>query len=133
MAVVGLLGRILLALIFVLSGLNKIGNFSGTQQMMAQHGMPYTPLFLIAAILVEVIGGLSVLVGYRARVGAAALALFLIPTTWIFHTNLGDQVQMVMFLKNLSIMGGLLVVVANGSGGFSLDRRTVAPSDSLSR
>jgi putative oxidoreductase len=123
MSVVALLGRVLLALIFVLSGLNKIGNFSGTQQMMAQHGMPYTPLFLIAAILVEVIGGLSVLVGYRARVGATVLALFMVPTTVIFHTNFADQVQMVMFLKNLSITGGLLMVAAHGSGSLSLDRR----------
>ncbi len=123
MSVVALLGRILLALIFVLSGLNKISNFAGAQQMMAQHGMPFTPIFLIAAILIEVIGGLSVLVGYRARVGATALALFLIPTTAIFHTNFADQVQMVMFLKNLSIIGGLMMVAAHGSGGISLDRR----------
>ena len=122
MGIIALIGRILLALIFVLSGLNKIGNFSGTQQMMAQHGMRYTPLFLIGAILVEVIGGLSVLVGYRARVGAAALALFLIPATLIFHGGGAEQVN---FMKNLSIMGGLLTVVAHGSGDFSLDRRAV--------
>ncbi|HVN86954.1 MAG TPA: DoxX family protein [Candidatus Binatia bacterium] len=126
MNVITLLGRVLLSAIFVLSGLGKIGNFSGTQQMMAQHGMPYTALFLIGAILVEVIGGLSVLVGYRARVGAIALALFMIPTTLIFHRNIGEQLQMIMFMKNLSIIGGLLMVAAHGSGSFSLDRRTIA-------
>ncbi|HUI24876.1 MAG TPA: DoxX family protein [Candidatus Kryptonia bacterium] len=127
MGMVGLLGRILLALIFVFSGLDKIGTFNAKQQYMAQHGIPYTPLFLIGAILVEVIGGLSVLVGYRARVGATALALFMIPTTLIFHAHLGDQIQMIMFMKNLSITGGLLMVVANGSGRFSLDQRYVTP------
>lgn len=122
MGIVALLGRVLLALIFVLSGLHKISNFSGTQQMMADHGMPYTPVFLIGAILVEVIGGLSVLVGYRARIGATVLALFLIPTTLIFHSGAAEQVN---FMKNLSIIGGLLMVAAHGSGSVSLDRRTV--------
>ena len=123
MAVVTLLGRILLALIFVLAGLNKISSFTNTQHQMAQHGMPMTALLLAGTILVEVIGGLSVLVGYRARVGAAALALFLIPTTLIFHGNIGDPAQSLMFMKNLAIMGGLLMVVGHGSGGLSLDQR----------
>lgn len=126
MGIVALVGRVLLSLIFVLSGLNKVNHFFATQQTMAEHGMPMTALFLLGAIFVEVVGGLSVLVGYRARIGATALALFMVPTTLIFHTDFANQIQMIMFMKNLSITGGLLMVVAHGSGAVSLDRRTGA-------
>lgn len=115
-----LLGRILLGLIFVMSGANKITGFEGTQQYMAAQGMPATAFFLTGAIVVEILGGLSVIVGYRGRLGAAALVLFLIPATLIFHTDFSDQTQMIMFLKNLSIMGGLLLVTAYGTGPLSL-------------
>jgi len=86
-------------------------------------------LFLAGAILCEVLGGLSVLVGYRARIGAAALIVFLIPASLIFHDfwtleGMEQQVQMVMFMKNLSIMGGLLLVMSLGTGPFSLDDRS---------
>ena len=115
-----LLGRILLGLIFVMSGANKITGFDGTQQYMAAQGMPATAFFLTGAIAVEILGGLSVILGYRGRLGAAALILFLIPATLIFHTDFSDQTQMIMFLKNLSIMGGLLLVTAYGTGPLSL-------------
>lgn len=123
---VPLIGRILLGLIFVMSGISKISGFEGTQQHMASQGMPMTGFFLVSAIAVEVLGGLSVILGYQARWGAAALFAFLIPATLIFHTNFGDQTQMIMFLKNLSIMGGLLFVVAYGAGPLSLSRSTDA-------
>ena len=115
-----LLGRILLGLIFVMSGINKITGFEGTQQYMASKGMPATAILLVGAIIMEVLGGLSVILGYRGRLGAAALVLFLIPATLIFHTNFAEQTQMIMFLKNLSIMGGLLLVVAHGTGPYSI-------------
>ena len=115
-----LLGRILLGLIFVMSGANKITGFEGTQQYMAAQGMPATAFFLTGAIVVEILGGLSVIVGYRGRLGAAALVLFLIPATLIFHTDFSDQTQMIMFLKNLSIMGGVLLVTAYGTAPLSL-------------
>lgn len=117
---VPLIGRILLGLIFVMSAFSKITGFEGTQQYMASKGMPLTVLFLVAAIIVEMLGGLSVILGVWARAGAAALILFLIPATLIFHTDFGQQTQMIMFLKNLAIMGGLLLLVANGSGAYSL-------------
>jgi len=115
-----LLGRLLLGLIFVMSGANKITGFEATQQYMEAQGMPATAFFLTGAIVVEILGGLSVIVGYRGRLGAAALVLFLIPATLIFHTDFSDQTQMIMFLKNLSIMGGLLLVTAYGTGPLSL-------------
>ena len=117
---VPLLGRILLGLIFVMSGLTKITGFEATQQQMAAQGMPLTAVLLVGAIVVEVLGGLSVILGLWARGGAAALILFLIPATLIFHTDFGQQTQVIMFLKNLSIMGGLLLVMAFGSGPYRI-------------
>lgn len=117
---VPLIARILLGLIFVMSGFNKITGFEGTQQYMASHGIPMTAVLLTAAIAVEILGGLSVILGLWARVGAAGLFLFLIPATLIFHTDFSQETQMIMFLKNLSIMGGLLFVMAFGSGEYRL-------------
>jgi putative oxidoreductase len=114
-----LIGRILLGLIFVMSGFNKITGFEGTQQYMASYGMPMTSLLLVGAIVVEIVGGLSVIFGFFPRLGSAALVLFLIPASLIFHTDFSDQTQLIMFLKNLSIMGGLLLIVAYGSGPLS--------------
>jgi putative oxidoreductase len=115
-----LLGRVLLGLIFVMSGITKITGFEATQQQMAAQGMPLTALFLVGAIVVEIVGGLSVILGLWARAGAAALFLFLIPATLIFHTDFGQRTQVIMFLKNLSIMGGLLFVMAFGSGAYRI-------------
>lgn len=118
-----LLGRSLLAMIFLMSGASKIGNFAGTQAYMAQAGMPLTALFLVAAILLEIGGSLSIIAGFKARFGALALIVFLIPTTLIFHNNLGDQMQMIMFMKNIAILGGLLLIAFHGAGPLSLDER----------
>jgi putative oxidoreductase len=103
-----------------MSGMTKITGFEATQQQMAAQGMPLTAVFLVGAIVVEIVGGLSVILGLWARVGAAALFLFLIPATLIFHTDFGEQTQVIMFLKNLSIMGGLLLVMAFGSGAYRI-------------
>jgi len=117
-----LVGRLLLAAMFLLSGINKVADPQGTQQYMAAMGMTWmTGLFYIGAIVVELGGALSLLLGYRARIGAWVLTLFMIPTTLIFHTHFGDPNQMIHFLKNLSIMGGLLYVAAYGAGALSMD------------
>lgn len=117
-----LIGRILLAAMFLLSGINKMADPQGTQQYMAAMGMTWmTGLFYIGAIAVEVGGALSLLLGYRARIGAWLLVSFMIPTTLIFHTQFGDPNQMIHFLKNLSITGGLLYVAVYGAGGLSMD------------
>lgn len=117
-----LIGRILLGFLFLMSGVNKIANPQGTQQYMVSMGMTWmTALFYVGAIAVEIGGALSLLLGYRARAGAWLLFLFMIPTTLIFHTHFADQNQMIHFLKNVSIMGGLLYVAAFGAGRLSMD------------
>ncbi|OFZ18501.1 MAG: hypothetical protein A2X94_00730 [Bdellovibrionales bacterium GWB1_55_8] len=123
---IALVGRILLAIIFITSGLAKIPGWSENVQYMQSRGIPAVPVFLFPAIFIEVIGGFSVLLGFKARLGAAALAIFLIPTSLIFHNfwaleGIEQQMQLVNFLKNLAIMGGLLQIIANGAGGASLD------------
>ncbi len=118
---VSLFGRIFLVAIFVVSGLHKIADPQGTQQYMAAMGMPMTRFFLIGAIFLELAGSASLLLGYWTRVGATLLIIFMIPATVIFHTNFSDQVQFIMFMKNLAMMGGLLTVLAFGPGRLSLD------------
>jgi putative oxidoreductase len=102
---VNLAGRILLAHIFLLAGLNKISGYSGTQGYMEAMGVPGVLLPLVAAY---------------------ALAVFCAVSALIFHNNLGDQMQMIMFMKNWAMAGGLLVLAANGAGAFSLDNRQKA-------
>lgn len=126
MRFVPLAGRILLASIFIMSGLGKVGSWEATAGYMAAKGMPMIPFFLTGAIALEVLGGVAVALGLFARVGAALLLCFLIPATLIFHAfwtfGAGEsQMQMIMFMKNLSIMGGLLFVLGQGPGALSLD------------
>ena len=117
-----LIGRVLLGLMFLVSGIHKIADRHGTQQYMIMMGMTWmTTLFYIGAVAVEVAGSLSLLLGYRARAVGWLLFLFMIPTTLIFHTNFGDPNQMIHFLKNVSIMGGLLYVARYGAGRYSMD------------
>lgn len=125
-----MLGRTLLALIFIFAGFHKITGFEGTAGYMASHGLPMPQVLLAATIVIELVGGLMILLGWQARLAAAAIFLFLIPTTLIFHAfwnvNLADgmalQNQMNHFMKNLAIMGGMLYIVAYGSGPFSLQK-----------
>lgn len=117
------ISRILISTIFLMSAFGKITNFAGTQQYMAIYGMPLTAFFLICAIILEVVGGLSILLGYKARLAGVILVIFLVPTTLIFHAKFSDQIQMIMFLKNLAIIGALLMVVSFGPGHFSIDEK----------
>jgi putative oxidoreductase len=116
-----LVGRVLLILIFLNSGIGKIGNFEGTAQYMAKFGMSNTSFFLFGAIVFELAGSVTVILGYFARLGALLILIFLIPTTLIFHTNFADQIQMIMFLKNVSMFGGCLLLLSAGPGRLSLD------------
>jgi len=115
------IGRILLALMFVLAGLNKISGYSGMQGYMDSMGVPGALLPLVIAL--EVVGGLVLMLGWHTRLTAFLLAGFTILATLIFHSNLGDQTQMLFFMKNLSIAGGLLLVVSHGAGPYSIDNR----------
>lgn len=123
-----LAGRILLGLIFVISGFGKIGGYAGTAAYMAGHGMPLVPVLLPLTILVELGGGLLLMAGWQTRWVALLFVLFLIPVTAIFHNPAGlppdqAQQQMINLLKNLAIMGGMLQVFASGAGAWSLDGR----------
>ena len=117
-----LIGRILLVLIFLRSGIGKIEDFGGTAQYMASHGIaPYTNFFLVGAIFFELVGSITVIFGYFARFGTILLLLFLIPTTLIFHDMFVDPKMWIEFMKNVGIFGGLLVLLSVGPGRFSLD------------
>lgn len=121
-------GRVLLALIFFMSGVGKVLDFEGTTGYMAAHGMPAVSLFLIGAIIFELTGGASIILGAYARWGAVLLIIFLIPTTLIFHNfwaleGAERQPQMINFMKNLSILGGLLIIVGRGAGAYSVDAK----------
>jgi len=120
------IGRILLALIFVVSGVGKITGYAGTAAVMAAKGLPMVDVLLPLTIAVELGGGLLLALGWKARWAAAALLLFLIPTTLIFHQFWGiepklAQMQKIHFLKNVAIMGGMLMVLAIGAGRWSVD------------
>ena len=116
-----LIGRILLVLIFFQSGFGKIENFSGTAQYMAKTGMHYTTFFLFGAIFLELVGSITITLGFLTRVGAMMLLVFLIPTTLIFHGNFADHGQWIHFMKNVSMVGGCLFLLATGPGRFSVD------------
>jgi putative oxidoreductase len=121
-AYLSLIGRVLLGLIFLVSAVNKIVDPQGTQHYMALMGLTWmTTLLYLSAVAIELAGALSLLLGYRAQQGAWLLWLFMIPTTWIFHTQFSDPNQIIHFLKNLSMMGGLLYVAQFGAGPFSMD------------
>ena len=116
-------GRLLLALIFILSGLGKLGASEATQGYIASVGLPLPMLSYLIAIVVEVVGGLLLLVGYQTRIASLALAAFTLAAAVLFHSNFADQNQMIHFLKNISIIGGLLQVAAFGAGALSIDAR----------
>ena len=121
-ALPSLLGRILLAAIFLLSGYHKLMDPQGTQEFMISMGMTtVTTLFYWGAVAIEIGGGLSLLFGFMTRTGALVLALFMIPTTAIFHINFSDPNQMIHFLKNLAMTGGLMYVMTYGPGRLSVD------------
>lgn len=115
------LGRVLIALIFVISGIGKLGAYSGTQGYMESMGVPGMLLPLVIAL--ELLGGLAIIVGWQTRVVAFLLAGFCVVSAVLFHGNVGDQGQQIQFLKNLGLAGGFLFLVANGAGAWSLDNR----------
>jgi putative oxidoreductase len=116
-----LAGRILLSFMFIMAGLQKIGGYEGTQQYMEAMGVPGMLLPLV--IITEVAGGLMVLVGFFTRYAAVALAGFSILAALFFHTEFSNQVQMVMFMKNLTIAGGFAMLFVAGPGPWSIDAR----------
>jgi putative oxidoreductase len=116
-----LAGRILLALIFIFAGYNKLIGWDGTLGFMASKGVPFTEVALMLSILIELGGGLMIAFGFYARWAALAIFLFLIPVTYIFHPFWVDPAEMNSFMKNVAIMGGMLYIMNYGSGRFSLN------------
>ena len=117
------IGRVLLSLIFVLSGAGKLADHAGTVGYIASVHAPMPQLAYWIAVIVEVGFGLALLVGFKAKFAAFGLAVFTLAAAFLFHNNFADQIQMIMFLKNITIIGGLLLIVAYGAGGFSVDNR----------
>ena len=120
---VPLAARMLLAAIFLVSGVGKAIDPAGTMAYIASAGLPSASMVYAATLCIELGGGLLLLIGFRTRWAAAVLGLFAIASALIFHHALGDQNQLIHFLKNLAIAGGMLQVIAYGAGDYSVDRR----------
>ena len=122
-----LVGRVLLALIFIIAGFGKITGFEGTVGYMQAYNVPMTQVLAVIAIIIELAGGIMIAVGWKARWGAAAIFVFVLVASIIFHafwTVPADQAQLqnIMFMKNLAIMGGMLYIIVYGSGPLSVDK-----------
>lgn len=115
------IGRLLLAAIFIISGLGKVTNYVGTQDYMEAMGVPGVMLPLV--IILEVLGGIAIVIGFKARFVAFLMAGFSIFSAILFHADFGDQTQLNMFMKNIAIAGGFLMIVAHGAGAYALDNR----------
>ncbi len=113
------LGRILIASIFVMAGIQKIFAYAGTQGYMQSMGVPGELLPLV--ILLELLGGMAIVIGWKTKWVALALAGFTIIAAVIFHSNFADQMQSIMFMKDLAIAGGFVLLVAHGPGAYALD------------
>lgn len=116
-------GRVLVAAIFIISGVGKIAAPAATMGYIASAGLPLPTLGFAIAVLVEIAGGLALIAGYRSRVVAGVIAIFCVATALAFHMNLTDQNQFIHFFKNIAMTGGLLQIVAFGGGRFSIDAR----------
>src|SRR5712671_6990397 len=117
------IGRILIGLPFAMSGLSKLAAYGPTTEKIAAVGLPSPPLAFAVAVAVELGGGLLLVLGYRVRPVALALAVFSLATAISFHSNFADQNQMIHFLKNVMMAGGLLQITAFGGGLLSMDNR----------
>jgi putative oxidoreductase len=117
------IGRLLIGLPFAMSGFGKLATYGATTAYIGSAGLPVPPLAYAIAVLVELGGGLLLVAGYQARSVALVLAVFSVATAAAFHSNFADQNQMIHFLKNVMMAGGLLQVVAFGAGAISLDAR----------
>jgi len=119
--IIQLIGRIMLALIFVLAGIGKIIDPAGTSSYM--ESMNVDGMLLWPVIGLEVLGGIALIVGYKTAIVAFALAIFSIAAAVIFHSNFGDKMQMVLFLKNIAMAGGLLILSVSGTTAYSIDNK----------
>ena len=116
-------GRLLIGLPFAMSGLGKLGSYAATTGLIGAVGLPFPLVAFAVAVVVELGGGLLLIAGYQARAVALALAVFSVATAIAFHSNFADQNQMIHFLKNVMMAGGLLQIAAFGAGALRLDTR----------
>jgi len=117
-----LAGRILLALIFLQSGIEKFVYYSGTLGYMTKAGLPFPQVLLVASGIIETACALALILGWKTRLAAIGLVIWMIPVTLLFHNPAGGQEAMIHFMKNIAITGGLLVLFASGPGVWSLGR-----------
>lgn len=118
-----LIARILLAIIFILAGFNKFGNIAGTAGYIGSVGLPMGTLLAWGTAIFEVVAGIAILIGFQTKLVSYALAAFCIVSAAIFHNNLGDQMQSILFMKNLAMAGGYLALSVAGPGSISVDAR----------
>ena len=119
--ILDLVARILISALFLLNGVFKISNYEGTIEWMEGFGIP--GVLIIPAIILEIVGPILIILGYKAKVAAGLLSLFCIATAAIFHNDFSDQMQLGSFLKNLALAGGFLFIFINGTKDFSLDKK----------
>ena len=117
--ILDLVGRVFISLVFLLSGINKIGNYEGSVGWIESFGMP--GIFLIPAIILEIVAPILIIIGYKVKIAAALLSVFCIATALIFHTDFSNQMQFVSFMKNIALAGGFLFLVINDTKDFSLE------------
>ena len=122
-AAVVLVGRLLLSILFIFAGFGKLTDISGTAAWFGSIGMPLPVVVAVLVGLLELGGGLAILTGFKTRIAALALAAFTVAASLIAHTNFADQIQLLMFLKNISITGGLLTLASFGAGALSIDAK----------
>jgi putative oxidoreductase len=127
-----LIGRILIGAIFLVSGIAKLTDTAGTAGYMEQVGLPYAHQLAVIAGIAEIVGALSLIFGFLTRIGALGLIIFMIPTTFLFHAfwtfdDAEQKMQMVNFMKNLAIIGGLATIFAFGPSRYSIDHKIRAP------
>ena len=116
-----LIGRIMISAIFLFSGINKILNYDGTVDWMVGYGIP--GILLIPAIVIEILFPLMVIVGYKTRIAAGGLLIFSLLTAFIFHLDFSNQMQVIAFLKNVGLAGGMLFLVVHGAKDFSMEKK----------
>jgi putative oxidoreductase len=120
--IAALAGRILIALIFLLSGIDKFAHYSGTLGYMTKAGLPFPQVLLVVSGVVEIACALAIIVGWKTRLAALGLVIWMIPVTLLFHNPAAGQEAMIHFMKNVAITGGLLVLFAFGPGALSVGR-----------
>lgn len=118
-----LAARICLCLIFFKAGISHIIGFSNTAQMMGNNGLPIPHILLFFTVIFQLLGAIYLLLGYQVKIGSILLIIFLIPATLVFHNPLVDSAEINSFLKNIGLIGGLLMIIYSGAGAVSLDSR----------